>query len=145
MTVAYHCRRSTGAYTMEVKSRGHWFAVFWRRIAPTNARRAVTLCVVLAALLALAVYRAREPVTSPVARTIEGAVTDPVAQFAETRTGHVLIPSESSGLCRRVLFENRTGALLEAGEVSCRQAEAGLGTSGGSTDRLMAVRNAFHR
>ena len=130
---------------MAVKSRGHWFAAAYRRVAPTNARRATALCVVFAASLALALYLTRAPVAVPIATSVDKGVTDPVARFAQTRTGHLLLPSQSGGLCRRVLFENRTGALLDAGEVPCGPSDVPPEVLTNGADRLMAVRKAFQR
>src|SRR5690349_2943255 len=46
---------------------------------------------------------------------------DPVRNFAKTGVGQVLFTAMSSDSCRRNLFDNRTGATYEAGEINCGQ------------------------
>jgi hypothetical protein len=44
---------------------------------------------------------------------------DPSTGFAQSRVGHMLFPSASSDTCKRMAFDNRTGASVEAGRVHC--------------------------
>ena len=49
---------------------------------------------------------------------------DPAVRFADTGVGQLLISSTRSDNCRRLLFDNRTGAYYAAGEVFCGQKAA---------------------
>lgn len=69
---------------------------------------------------------------------------DPVLRFNETKVGQVVFSSARSDSCRRVLFNNRTGERLEAGEVFCGQTEAQ--TENPETgSRLQSVSKSFQR
>jgi hypothetical protein len=46
---------------------------------------------------------------------------DPVKNFTKTGVGHVLFATTNSDNCRRTLFDNRTGATYEAGDILCGQ------------------------
>ena len=46
---------------------------------------------------------------------------DPVKNFVKTGVGHVLFATTSSDNCRRTLFDNRTGATYETGDILCDQ------------------------
>ena len=69
---------------------------------------------------------------------------DPVKNFVKTGVGHVLFTGTSSDNCRRTLFDNRTGATADAGEVFCGQAPEHV-MDAQSSDRLMAMRKPFRR
>jgi hypothetical protein len=47
---------------------------------------------------------------------------DPVSRFTQTRVGHLLFSISNSDMCRRVLFDNRTGETWAGGQVPCGQA-----------------------
>jgi hypothetical protein len=134
----------------------------WRKVAPANALRVALLCAGFGALLVAAVSYVREPAAGPQAAGFAGlgriagqgasgrglavdvASDDPVARFSATRIGHILYSPYDGDYCRRVLFDNHTGALYENGNVICvqvvQQAEPLTGT-----DRLLALRKAFQR
>jgi hypothetical protein len=69
---------------------------------------------------------------------------DPVKNFAKTGVGHVLFTAMSSDNCRRNLFDNRTGATYEAGEIFCGQAPEN-GIEAQSPDRLLSLRKPFSK
>jgi hypothetical protein len=69
---------------------------------------------------------------------------DPVRNFATTGVGHVLFTATSSDNCRRNLFDNRTGATYEAGEINCGQNPERLPESQ-SSDRLQSMRKSFRK
>ena len=69
---------------------------------------------------------------------------DPVRNFAKTGVGHVLFTAMSSDNCRRSLFDNRTGATYEAGEINCGQNPEHMPESQ-SSDRLQSLRKPFNK
>jgi hypothetical protein len=44
---------------------------------------------------------------------------DPAANFLQTRVGQLLFSNYDTDVCRRVLFDNRSGTFIEAGSVFC--------------------------
>lgn len=136
----------------------------WRRVAPTQIRGMLTVCVVFGSLIAAGLYAVKDPAALFRAAAVSGsgnmagadgkgdAVTgareldanDPVARFSATRVGHVLFASTRGDNCRRLLFDNRTGHYYEAPQLFCgpvleQPAEAG------SNDRLLALRKSFQK
>ena len=69
---------------------------------------------------------------------------DPVRNFAKTGVGQVLFSASSSDNCRRTLFDNRTGASYEGGEVFCGQ-NPDHATGAQSADRLMSMGKSFQK
>lgn len=69
---------------------------------------------------------------------------DPVRNFAKTGVGQVLFTAMSSDNCRRNLFDNRTGATYEAGEINCGQNPEHAPESQ-SSDRLQSLRKPFRK
>ena len=69
---------------------------------------------------------------------------DPVRNFAKTGVGQVLFTAMSSDNCRRNLFDNRTGATYEAGEINCGQNPENMPESQ-SSDRLQSLRKPFRK
>jgi hypothetical protein len=69
---------------------------------------------------------------------------DPVLRFAETKMGQVVFSASHSDMCRRVLFDNRTGARLEAGEVFCGQSQAQV-VDAETSNRLQSLSKSFQR
>jgi hypothetical protein len=69
---------------------------------------------------------------------------DPVRNFVKTGVGHVLFTATSSDNCRRNLFDNRTGATYEAGEIFCGQTPEHA-VEAQTTDRLQSMRKPFRK
>jgi hypothetical protein len=69
---------------------------------------------------------------------------DPVRNFAKTGVGQVLFTATSSDNCRRNLFDNRTGATYEVGEIFCGQNPENIPESQ-SSDRLQSMRKPFKK
>ena len=113
----------------------------WHRTAPTNARRVSILCAAFAALIAGGLYRVWQPAEMPVTLVMPESV-DPVARFNQTRVGHLLFAQAGGSNCRRVLFDNKTGALQDAGELYCG---APLPEAAESANRMLALRKAFQK
>ena len=122
----------------------------WLRLAPANIMGILAVCLLFGALLMLGIYHVQQP-----ARVTPGqlagsgpleASSDPVERFKETRIGHLLFSSRGSDECRRVLFDNHTGAQYEAGAIYCsqvpRQVVADAATS---VDRMEALRKSFQK
>ena len=58
-------------------------------------------------------------------------------------TGTILIPNGADGLCRRLAFDNNTGALRQRSSGSC---DTDDGTTGNSTmGRMTAIRESFSK
>ena len=136
-----------------------WLRALGRRVAPTNALGALTLCTLFGALLAAGVYFTREltvmgpasgsrtagngqPASDPQMRGLDPA--DPVVRFAETRVGHLLFESRAGDNCRRVLFDNRSGGSAEVADIHCGYESAPAGGAS-SADRIMILRKAFQK
>jgi hypothetical protein len=128
--------------------------VLWRSLGSTNTRRAAVLCAMFAAVMTAGLYFsgkssrvAKQSAQQAAAPALGLGQDDPVVHFTETRVGHLLFASDHSDECRRLLFDNRSGAFYDANPIQCRhiispQASAG-GSDGGGNDRLMALRKAF--
>ena len=84
------------------------------------------------------------PASTNGALTIALAVDDPVARFSATRVGHILHAPRMGDHCRRVLFDNRTGDLLESGAVTCGPVLTEASAVSGA-DRLQSLRKTFQR
>ena len=69
---------------------------------------------------------------------------DPTIRFSDTRVGHVLFALSQSDNCRRVLFDNRTGAFYEAKEIFCGERNNQAVEAGGP-DRIAVLRQFFRR
>ena len=102
------------------------------------------LCVMFGGLVALSMYRILQPAAVPPVEPIRTIAMDPVGEFAKTRIGQVLYLSNVSDNCRRVIFDNRTGSLYEAGHVSCAQ-EVTPEVQVTSASRMSSMRAAFNR
>src|SRR5687768_8572108 len=109
-------------------------ARFWRRAATANIIRVFAMCTAFVVLLAAGASSGRDLADmlraamsraaffgagTPARPTDALRLADPVAQFPQTRVGHLLFASYNSDFCRRVLFDNRTGATSDAGRVLC--------------------------
>jgi hypothetical protein len=70
-------------------------------------------------------------------------VFDPVERFTQTQVGHLLFSLNNSDMCRRVLFDNRTGAMQEAGQILCGQPPEAVEQPG--QERGNAMMRAFRR
>jgi len=69
--------------------------------------------------------------------------SDPVAQFTDTKVGHVLFMQPDGRHCRRVLFDNQTGGMNLVGDIECVQQESPSGPPAGG--RINAIRESFRR
>jgi pimeloyl-ACP methyl ester carboxylesterase len=133
-----------------LRSLGGLIAALWRRIAPTNARRVLVVSAVFAPLIALGAYQVQQQPAPPAAKPASAASaadtrpTDPVARFAETGIGQVLFWPHGSDTCRRVLFDNRTGASQEVGEVLCEPDKSDE-TVRAEINRLTTLRKSFKK
>jgi hypothetical protein len=128
----------------------------------SNRSRALAISAVFAVVMSVGVFAAKDPVgISDWKSTGHGkgaqvdkapsllgagslASDDPVLNFDETKVGQVMISSAHSDNCRRVLFDNRTGARLDAGEVYCGQTPEQIGEAE-SSKRMQALKKAFQR
>jgi len=69
---------------------------------------------------------------------------DPTVRFSDTRVGHVLFALAQTDNCRRVMFDNRTGAFYEAKEIFCGE-RPDQAVAVVSADRLAELRQFFRR
>jgi hypothetical protein len=102
------------------------------------------LCVMFGGPVALSVYRIAQPAAVPSVQSVKTITMDPVGEFAKTRIGQVLYSPTVSDNCRRVIFDNRTGSLYEAGHVSCGQ-ETTAEVQATGASRMLSMRAAFNR
>jgi hypothetical protein len=128
----------------------------------SNRSRALAISAVFAVVMSVGVFAAKDPVGfSDWKSTGHGkgaqvdkapgllgagslASDDPVLNFDKTKVGQVMISSAHSDNCRRVLFDNRTGVRLEAGDVFCGQTPEQAGDAEPSK-RMQALKKAFQR
>jgi hypothetical protein len=118
-----------------------------RRIAPASILRTLAMSAVVAGLLVIWVQwnRSITPASQPSGvPEASAAPADPVAQFADTNVGHLLFTSRDHTNCRRVLFDNRTGVMAQAGAVSC-SAPPARPVDVSSADRMLGLRKTFGR
>jgi hypothetical protein len=121
-------------------------------MAATNTRRTLSLCAALAILIASGAYRSWEPAPPAITHALRWDATtslrwdanDPVSRFADTRTGQVLIENGTTMSCRRVLFDNRTGRLQEAGRIYCGPADEPAQPDA-NPDRMQLIRKSFQK
>jgi hypothetical protein len=128
----------------------------------SNRSRALAISAAFAVVMSIGVFVAKEPAgfsdwkstghgkgaQVDSAPSVLGAGSlasnDPVLNFDKTKVGQVMISSAHSDNCRRVLFDNRTGARLEAGDVFCGQTPEQAGDAEPSK-RMQALKKAFQR
>jgi hypothetical protein len=122
----------------------------WLRLAPANAIGILAVCLLFGALLVLGIYHVQQPASVAPGQVagygpLEGGA-DPLVRFQETRIGQLLFASRGNDDCRRVLFDNRTGAQYEAGTIYCGQAPRQVvAEAASSTDRMNALRKSFQK
>ncbi len=128
-----------------------------RRAGAHHGVRLVAICLGFAALLAAGLHSGRDLASmlsatfakpSHVGADAQGRGAPGVAAaadngFSGTRVGQLLFSSYRSDVCRRVLFDNRTGFSYEAGRIECGVlAEAAADPA---HDRAEALRRAFRK
>ena len=133
-----------------------------RRFTPGHALHLLVIHGAFAALIVASIVYTREPPAVPQSVSLTGlggvagaggagpgfaigaSADDPVVRFSQTRIGHILYAPYVGDHCRRVLFDNGSGALLEAGPRLCvRSAPEQASTSG--ADRLLSMRKTFQK
>jgi hypothetical protein len=110
-----------------------WLNSPWRR-GTLTVKRAIVIGAVFGLLIYLGAQPGRDLLfratgvvnlsgsgTQPAKPAEARREIDPVSRFTQTRVGHLLFSIPDSEMCRRVLFDNRTGAMREAGVVVCGQ------------------------
>jgi hypothetical protein len=131
----------------------------WR---PAYTSRVLAICALFGLLILSGVYAAREhtglfqsfsalgrgslPGINAARPTgyDELGPNDPTVRFAATGVGQLLIASTRSDHCRRLLFDNRTGAYYAAGDVFCGH-KADEAVAAESPTRIDVVRKSFQR
>jgi hypothetical protein len=138
------------------------FRVFPSRKARSHAIRVFAICAVFGALLATGfqhrrdlteLLRAAFSQSQPLASRVTAGRTqaawvlrpiDPASEFIQAPVGLMFYSSYSSDVCRRVLFDNRTGVTYEAGYGHCGlqnpQQPEHLGV-----ERMLAMSKAFKK
>ena len=121
----------------------------WRRLVSTHALLAVSMCVAFVGLIAAGLFWSWRPGIVLPARqpaSFSGLTTmKPGDRFPETRVGQLLYWPEAGNECRRVLYDNRTSMLQEAGTVACEHVERQAEPPPSEGDRLTALRKAFQK
>jgi hypothetical protein len=69
---------------------------------------------------------------------------DPVLNFSETRIGHVVFTGTATNVCRRKLFDNKNGAMLDVGDIFCGNTPEQV-VDPPTGDRLNSVQKTFRR
>lgn len=116
-----------------------WSRGLWRVATSTNTRIVVSLTIVFALVVGAGLYRQYNPGDANLAAghgnmSGDGAggqngpggkrrSLDPVDRFTETKVGHVLFFPVLGDSCRRMLFDNATGATYDAPSVNCVPSE----------------------
>jgi hypothetical protein len=119
-------------------------AGLWRAATSSNTRRAVTISLLLGALLVFAGLQVREAANMQSGIANGLAMSDPARQFRENPMGQVLFSPYVGERCRRLLFDNRTGAFESADDVNCVQGGRDSETSTSSAqDRMNAMKKTF--
>jgi hypothetical protein len=113
-----------------------------RRLAPTTIRRALIISAFFGVLIYLGTQSGRDLLLGSAgflqsskgtgtgqsskqsskqsAEPVDGMrMVDPLDGFPQKQVGHMLFTSSNSDVCRRMLFDNRTGAVTEAGQTFC--------------------------
>ena len=121
------------------------------RIAPAGAKHTFVISLAFTTLVFAGVQAGREfsnfwgPASpSAPAPAVPFVVIDPVVQFSQNRVGHLLFTSIDDDTCRHVLFDNRTGATVEAGRIVCNSSPARTPDVTGEA-RMRSLRNSFAR
>jgi hypothetical protein len=121
------------------------------RITPAGVKHTLAMCLAFTTLLFAGAQAGREFSTfwypagsSALAPAVPLVVIEPVAQFSQTRIGHLLFTSIDDDSCRHVLFDNRTGATVEAGRIVCNASPARAPDVTGEV-RMRSLRNSFAR
>jgi hypothetical protein len=115
------------------------FGAIARVFARTSVHRVAVICTVFATVLSAGAYATSDQFglmqwlrsygrgngqagqSSPPTGAAGLSDDDPVKNFTKTGVGHVLFATTNSDNCRRTLFDNRTGATYEAGDILCGQ------------------------
>lgn len=136
-----------------------WSAQLPSRKAVTHAARVAAICAAFVAMLVsgfqhrrdlgelLRAAMARPAFLAGMAQAGHTGVLrphDPRSGFVETPIGLLLFASLDSDICRRVLFDNRTGFTAEAGRISCgQQPDQPVERLG--VERMLAMSKAFRK
>jgi len=119
-----------------------------RRAASTNARLALSICVAFLGLIAAGLFWTGQVVNAPSASAAStpGGLTvlNRADRFSETQVGQLLYRPEVGSECRRVLYDNRTSMLQEAGKVACPDIQS-QPEPPAESDRMTALRKAFQK
>jgi hypothetical protein len=128
----------------------------------SHVLRILVICAGFAVLLAVGLHSGRDfasalhaALTQGNGKAQSGAVSsrhsraapametiDPGSEFVTDRVGQLLFSRHNSDSCLRMLFDNRSGEMAEAGNAAC-----GLITEAGDTalDRAELLRRAFRK
>jgi hypothetical protein len=135
---------------------GNLAALFPGRKARFHAVRVAAICTAFAALLATGFQHKRdlaELLAMSRPAFIAGAgqagqadvmrPLDPRSDFPTARVGLMLFASHNSEMCRRALFDNRTGVSTDAGQIHCGQSPEDGDQVG--QERALALLRAFRK
>ena len=147
-------REAVVAIALTLRKRG----ISWRRLTPANGLYLLAIHGLFAALIVMTILYTRQPTVVAISLDLSGAgpasgngaltiglaADDPVTRFSATRVGHILHAQRMGDHCRRVLFDNRSGELLESGSVTCGPVLTEASPVSGA-DRLQSLRKTFQR
>ncbi len=120
-----------------------------RGVASTNVALVLAMCAAFAGMIAVGVFWSWQPtIVLPMTRpgSLNGlTLLNPADGFSDTRVGQLVYWPEAGNECRRVLYDNRTGMLQEAGSVACAETQPQQEPPPSEADRLTALRKAFQK
>jgi hypothetical protein len=144
-----------------------WLNPRSRRTAPSTLRRALVISAIFGVLIYLGTQSGRDlmfgstgflqsskgtgtgqPSRQTAKQPGEPAdalrMANPLDAFPQKQVGRMLFTSSNSDICRRMLFDNRTGAVIEAGHTSCSPAASDAGDQVGQA-RAQTLLRSFRK
>ena len=105
------------------RATGHPVIGFLRRVWRHEATSLLSFVLVFTTVFSIGVYYLIEPSKQDSSgKATESAISN--ARLKASGVGQVLFESASSAQCRRMLFDNRSGHMVEAGSVECHDERA---------------------
>jgi hypothetical protein len=125
------------------RATGHPALGILRRVWRHEATSLLSFCLVFTTAFSLGVYYLIEPSERD---TLEKATASSIsnARLSASGVGQVLFESTSDAQCRRMLFDNRSGHLREAGSVECHDERTKALDAAGS-NRFRDVSKSFQK